>query len=126
EEFRDNCGFGLVAHVEGKVSHHLLETAIRSLTRMTHRGGIAADGVTGDGCGILMQKPDGFLRSVAREELGATLTSDYGIGMVFLSQDEARADQARETLGQELQARGLQVVGWRKVPCNTQACGKMG
>ena len=52
DEFRDNCGFGLVAHIEGKPSHDLLETAIKSLTCMTHRGGIAADGVTGDGCGL--------------------------------------------------------------------------
>ena len=60
DEFRDNCGFGLVAHIEGKPSHDLLETAIKSLTCMTHRGGIAADGVTGDGCGLLMQLPDSF------------------------------------------------------------------
>ncbi len=43
-EFRDNCGFGLIAHMEGQASHDLLKTAIESLTCMTHRGGIAADG----------------------------------------------------------------------------------
>jgi glutamate synthase (NADPH/NADH) large chain len=26
EEFRDNCGFGLIAHIEGQPSHRLLET----------------------------------------------------------------------------------------------------
>ncbi|MEX2365798.1 MAG: hypothetical protein WD601_04285, partial [Pseudohongiellaceae bacterium] len=67
DEFRDNCGFGLVAHIEGAASHDLLKSAIQSLTCMTHRGGIAADGVTGDGCGLLMQKPDRFLRAVATE-----------------------------------------------------------
>ena len=55
EEFRDNCGFGLIAHINGDVSHRLLQTAIESLTCMTHRGGIAADGRTGDGCGLLLQ-----------------------------------------------------------------------
>ena len=50
DEFRDNCGFGLIAHIEGEASHRLLQTAIESLTCMTHRGGIAADGRTGDGC----------------------------------------------------------------------------
>ena len=54
EEFRDNCGFGLIAHTSGDASHRLLQTAIESLTCMTHRGGIAADGKTGDGCGLLM------------------------------------------------------------------------
>lgn len=56
-EFRDNCGFGLIAHMEGQASHDLLKTAIESLTCMTHRGGIAADGKTGDGCGLLLKMP---------------------------------------------------------------------
>ena len=25
EEFKDNCGFGLIAHMEGKASHDLLK-----------------------------------------------------------------------------------------------------
>ena len=48
EEFRDNCGFGMIAHQQGVPSHKLLQTAIESLTCMTHRGGIAADGKTGE------------------------------------------------------------------------------
>ena len=54
-QFKDNCGFGLIAQMEGKQSYDLLKTAIESLTSMTHRGGIAADGKTGDGCGLLFQ-----------------------------------------------------------------------
>ena len=49
KEFKDNCGFGLIAHMHGDPSHDLLQKAIESLTCMTHRGGIAADGKTGDG-----------------------------------------------------------------------------
>ncbi|HSL39695.1 MAG TPA: hypothetical protein VK857_04930, partial [Desulforhopalus sp.] len=64
---KDNCGFGLMAHLQGEVSHKLVRTAIASLARMTHRGGIAADGRTGDGCGLLLQKPDGFFRALAEE-----------------------------------------------------------
>ena len=67
ETFKDNCGFGLIAHMQGEPSHQLLQTAIEALTCMTHRGGINADGKTGDGCGLLIQKPDLFLRAVARE-----------------------------------------------------------
>ena len=47
EDVRDNCGFGLIAHMSGDASHRLLQVAIESLTCMTHRGGIAADGRTG-------------------------------------------------------------------------------
>ena len=124
-EFRDNCGFGLVAHIEGQASYDLLQTAINSLTCMTHRGGIAADGVTGDGCGLLMQKPDKFLRAIAKEQFDADLSESYGIGMVFFSQEAKKADHARKILNQEIQAQGLAVVGWRNVPYDSSFCGEM-
>src|SRR3546814_17143771 len=79
EEFKDNCGFGLIAHMQGEASHHLLKTAIQSLTCMTHRGGINADGKTGDGCGLLMQKPDAFLRAQALEHFNAELPAQYAV-----------------------------------------------
>jgi len=125
DEFRDNCGFGLVAHIEGQASHDLLLSAISSLTCMTHRGGIAADGVTGDGCGLLMQKPDTFLRKIAVSLFQHELCADYGIGMIFLSQDPQKAAVAKDVLQTELQAQGLTVVGWRAVPVDPSVCGRM-
>ena len=125
DEFRDNCGFGLVAHIEGKPSHDLLETAIKSLTCMTHRGGIAADGVTGDGCGLLMQLPDSFLREIARELFSIELSESYGVGMVFLSQDPVKATKAKSVLDEEILAQGLDIAGWRMVPCDDSVCGRM-
>jgi len=125
DEFRDNCGFGLVAHIEGKPSHDLLETAIDSLTCMTHRGGIAADGVTGDGCGLLMQLPDSFLREIARELFKAELSEFYGVGMVFLSQDPKKGTHAKLVLDEEIRNQGLEVLGWRMVPCDDSVCGRM-
>ena len=64
---RDNCGFGLMAQMDGKASHWLLKTSIDALARMTHRGAVAADGKSGDGCGLLLKKPDGFLKAVASD-----------------------------------------------------------
>ena len=97
EEFRDNCGFGLIAHTSGDASQRLLQTAIESLTCMTHRGGIAADGKTGDGCGLLLQMPDQFMRTLAQECFGVALSDYYGIGQIFLSTDEQRAAAARRS-----------------------------
>ncbi len=122
-EFKDNCGFGLMAQVEGNSSHELLLKAIESLTCMTHRGGIAADGKTGDGCGLLMQMPDSFLRTVAQEQFGSELGAQYGVGMIFLSKDESLAQASRDRLNQELCAEGLTVVGWRVVPTDPSSCG---
>ena len=59
---RDSCGFGLIANLDDKASHWVLETAIAALERLTHRGAIAADGKTGDGCGLLIKFPDSFLQ----------------------------------------------------------------
>ena len=98
DQFRDNCGFGLIAHMEGKASHNLLQTAIEALTCMTHRGAIAADGKTGDGCGLLIKMPDSFFRSVAKETFGQDLAARFGIGLVFLSRDEAMAAHSRQVL----------------------------
>ena len=68
EEFeRDSCGFGLIANLDDHASHWLVETAITALSRLTHRGAVAEDGKTGDGCGLLLKKPVGFLRAVAQE-----------------------------------------------------------
>ncbi|KGE79416.1 glutamate synthase large subunit [Halomonas sp. ND22Bw] len=124
-EFRDNCGFGLIAHMEGQASHDLLQTAIESLTCMTHRGGIAADGKTGDGCGLLLKMPEAFMREVAREALGVELGSRFAVGAIFLPDDDAREAAARETLERELEARGLIVQGWRDVPVDPSVCGPM-
>jgi glutamate synthase (NADPH/NADH) large chain len=119
----DSCGFGLIAHMDGNPSHWLVETAIGSLARLTHRGAIAADGKTGDGCGLLLGKPDGFLRAIAKE-LGLPLRRNYAVGMVFLNPDESLADQARKKLTEELTAEGLMVPGWREVPVDANACGE--
>ncbi|PVZ68280.1 glutamate synthase large subunit [Pelagibaculum spongiae] len=119
---RDNCGFGLIAQMDGEASHHLLQTAIDSLARMTHRGGVAADGKSGDGCGLLIQMPHGFMRNQA-EQMGINLTDRFGVGMVFLSTDSAKASAAKDVLEQKISEQGLVPVGWREVPVNPQACG---
>ena len=125
DEFKDNCGFGLIAHMQGEASHHLLQTAIEALTCMTHRGGINADGKTGDGCGLLMQKPDVFLRAAAQQAFAVQLPAQYAVGMVFLNQDENKASAARENMNREILAAGLQLIGWRKVPVDTSVLGRL-
>ena len=120
---KDNCGFGLIAHMDGNPSHWVLATAIDSLARLTHRGAVAADGKSGDGCGLLMKRPDGFLKAVAQEQ-GFQLAERFAVGSVFLSRDEAQADKARARVNADLEAQGLTVAGWRTVPTDAEACGE--
>ncbi len=127
DEFQDSCGFGLISHLRGKPSHQLIQNAIQALTCMTHRGGVAADGKTGDGCGLLMKKPDSFLRSIARSHFSTELPEVYAVGTVMLSPDTGphpdRGATAKQILTEELKARGLQVIGWRHVPVDSSCLG---
>ncbi|MDN3680341.1 glutamate synthase large subunit [Vibrio tapetis subsp. quintayensis] len=119
---KDNCGFGLIAHMKGKPSHKLVRTAISALDRMTHRGGIAADGKTGDGCGLLLQKPDSYLRLVAQEQ-NWNLGKQYAIGMVFFNQDPVKAAATKAIINEELAKETLTIAGWRSVPTNSEVLG---
>ena len=120
---KDNCGFGLIAHMDDKPSHGLIRTAIESLARMTHRGGISADGKSGDGCGLLLKKPEEFFRAQA-ESLEIDLAENFAVGMVFLNPDDSKAAKARASLEEELKKEGLTPAGWREVPTNPDALGK--
>ncbi|MFH2060572.1 MAG: glutamate synthase large subunit [Pseudomonadota bacterium] len=121
---KENCGFGLIAHLEGKTSHKLVRTAISSLARMAHRGAIGADGKTGDGCGLLLQKPDSFFQQIAKEK-GWHLGNRYGVGVLFLNQDPEKNQQARALVEKELIKETLMVVGWRKLPMNPDVLGDL-
>jgi glutamate synthase (NADPH/NADH) large chain len=119
---RDSCGFGLIASLDDKPSHWLVQTAIASLNRLTHRGAIATDGKTGDGCGVLLKRPEKYLRAVARDAK-IKLATRFASGLVFLSQDAARAEAARAEIKAQLEREGLVLAGWRLVPTDPEACG---
>ncbi|MCJ2375898.1 glutamate synthase large subunit [Vibrio sp. ZSDZ34] len=119
---KDNCGFGLIAHMQGQSSHKLVRTAISALDRMTHRGGIAADGKTGDGCGLLLQKPNSYFRLIA-EENQWNLSKQYAVGMLFLSTDPVKAQTEKSVITKELTQETLTIAGWRDVPTNPDVLG---
>ena len=118
----DSCGFGLIAQMDDKASHPLLQTALHSLQRLTHRGAIAADGKSGDGCGILMKMPEAYIRNVASDE-GFNLTQIFAVGAIFLSPDEKQRNQEVAVLEGELKKQSFDIAGWRKVPVNQKVCG---
>ena len=105
---RDSCGIGFVADVRGRASRAILDAALEGLRRVGHRGAVAADGLTGDGAGVLLP-------------LTPTLVPGpwCGLAMVFLREDAARA---RVELA--CAAEGLGIVGWRSVPTNARALGE--
>ena len=123
KDFKDNCGFALLAHMDGEKSHWLVQTTLESLSRLTHRGAVAADGKSGDGCGILLQFPESFLRDIA-EECGFKLADCFASGLVFFSPDEALIKRGKRILTKRLAKSALNVAGWRKVPTCPEVVGE--
>jgi len=85
----DACGVALVARLDNRKTHAVVDMGLTALENLEHRGAAGADKHTGDGAGMLVQMPDRFLRAVADFELPEP--GRYGVAMCFLPRDEARA-----------------------------------
>ncbi len=116
--FKDNCGFGLLASIDNTPSHRNLEDAVTSLSRMMHRGAVAADGKTGDGSGLLLSIPRKFFAKSAKKE-GITLPATYAVAMVF-SKNEKDFDVIKEVC----ENNDLKCIYTREVPVDTDALGE--
>ena len=125
ESEHDSCGFGLIAQVKGAPSRAIVDSALEALARMAHRGGVAADGLSGDGCGVLVHGAGGFIRTLAHEAGLALHGGLFAAGAVFVPHDDAATARCRDVLGECLHGTGLRVAGWRAVPVDPQACGEL-
>ena len=122
----DACGVGLVARISGERSNAILETALRSICSLMHRGALDADAKTGDGAGITTQIPYKIFTPEV-EKLGHTLynPSDLGVGVMFLpAHNEYETARARAITEEVLKKRELFVFGWREVPINDHVLGE--
>ena len=118
----DSCGFGLVAQIDGKASTALVDTAFAALARLSHRGGVNADDISGDGCGVLIHRPLDWLRALA-SEAGITLSGRFAAGLVFF--DPTADEAAAMAFERHLAEAGLKLAGWRDVPVDTEVCGPL-
>src|SRR5246127_2609723 len=109
----DACGTGFVARLGGTPNHDMIEHALTALERLTHRGGVDADGSSGDGAGLLTAIPRRFLRREA-SLLGIDLPSSFAVGMLFLKLGQEASSQYE--IAQLAADRGLTLLGWREVP----------
>ncbi len=123
----DNCGMGAIAHLEGKRSFTVIDHALTSVSCMTHRGAVDADMKTGDGSGILSQIPHPlFVKAAA--DLGTTVENpeDLAVGVFFFpAGKEAQTSEIKETTARVLATRDIPVIGWRDVPVDIDALGKI-
>ncbi len=85
KDFRDNCGFGLVANTSGIKSHKVITTSVNALISMTHRGGVGSDGKTGDGCGLLFDIDHNYFKHKILQEQKVDLGDHFAIGQLFFT-----------------------------------------
>jgi glutamate synthase domain-containing protein 2/glutamate synthase domain-containing protein 1/glutamate synthase domain-containing protein 3 len=116
----DACGVGFIAQLGSSGSRDVVERALTALERLCHRGGVDADGLSGDGAGILTPIPKGFIRERVRE-INIELPESFGMGMAFIPPGhESAARAAVESAASEM---GLQCLGWRQVPTHPSLLG---
>jgi glutamate synthase (ferredoxin) len=121
---RAACGVGFIAHIEGKRSHALVQSALRAVVNLTHRGAVSADGKSGDGAGLLTQIPLPLFRKVlGGVGLRVEREGDLAVGMFFLPQGVEASRAARHLVEECLQGVGLSVALWRPVPTDPTALG---
>ncbi|NGN99506.1 glutamate synthase large subunit [Grimontia sp. S25] len=120
----DACGIGFVAHLKNRKSHAIVTQALDMLARMEHRGGQGCDPCSGDGAGILLQKPHEFLLEETRK-LGIQLPSSdkYGVGVMLFPKDENKRQQCREIFERNAKRLDLEVIGYRVLPTDNSMIG---
>ncbi len=119
----DACGFGFVCDIAGRPSHAIVRDALTVLVSLEHRGATGSEKNTGDGAGILVQVPYGFLTSAAAADGLDLPEHGYGVGTLFLPRDAASRLACERHLELVLGAEGLALLGWRDVPTNPTGLG---
>ncbi|WP_087022136.1 glutamate synthase large subunit [Thaumasiovibrio subtropicus] len=121
----DACGIGFVAHLKNRKSHQIVTQALDMLARMEHRGGQGCDPCSGDGAGILLQKPHEFLLEET-QKIGIKLPSfeQYGVGVVLFPKDEHKREQCRDILERNAKRLDLEVIGYRVLPTDNSMIGE--
>lgn len=120
------CGIGMIANIDGRKSHNIVQNAINILCNLEHRGGQSADTSTGDGAGILTQIPHRFFKKQCeKEDIHLPGEGEYGVGMVFLPEEYDSRMQSKELFERIIEEEGQTTLGWRPVPINDSFVGKV-
>lgn len=121
---RDACGVGCVVDLPNRATNQTIREALTMLKNMEHRGATGSDPETGDGAGILTQIPHAmFVRKFEARDLHLPQPGRYGIGTLFLPQNEALKKACRKVVNDCLAASGFEMIRWRKVPVNNKIPG---
>ncbi|MFW6382823.1 MAG: glutamate synthase central domain-containing protein, partial [Haloferacaceae archaeon] len=117
---RSNCGVGAIVDLDNGVSHDVVADGIDLLRNLEHRGTTGAEENTGDGAGIMLQRPDEFFAAVVDADLPET----YAVGAIFMPQDDAVRERLVSLFESTLADYDLEVFHWRDVPTDNSEIGE--
>ncbi len=123
---RDACGVGFIADLKGVKTHKIVRQGIEILENLEHRGAVGAEVNSGDGAGIIIQKPDEFFRKECGQ-IGIDLPEDerYGVGFIFFPQDADSREKVKAIFIKCVEELGQKILGFRDVPTNNSQIGGM-
>ncbi|WP_129114970.1 glutamate synthase large subunit [Halegenticoccus tardaugens] len=116
---RSNCGVGAVIDLDGGRTHGTIADGLSLLENLEHRGTTGAEENTGDGAGILIQRPDEFFEAAVDVDLPET----YAVGSIFMPRDGAAREAVTDLFEEALAGYGLDVFHWRDVPTDDADLG---
>ena len=119
----ENCGAGFICNLKGEKTNQIIHDALEILVKLEHRGGVSADGKTGDGAGLLIDIPHDYFKRVCDFEIPNP--REYAVGMVFLPKNNNQYRFCKETFEKEIKAQGLSILGWRDVPVDSSQLGEI-
>jgi glutamate synthase domain-containing protein 2/glutamate synthase domain-containing protein 1/glutamate synthase domain-containing protein 3 len=90
-----------------QLGHEAVSLGAQALARLAHRGGLDADGKSGDGAGLMIQVPQQLLGG------------DVAVAALFAWDARARA-----LVAQSIEQGGLELLEWRAVPVDADSLGE--
>ena len=119
----ENCGAGFICNLNGEKTNQIIHDALEILVKLEHRGGVSADGKTGDGAGLLIDIPHDYFKRVC--DFAIPNQREYAVGMVFLPKVSNQYYFCKTIFEKELKTQGLTVLGWREVPVDSCQLGEI-
>ena len=100
----ENCGAGFICNLNGEKTNQIIHDALEILVKLEHRGGVSADGKTGDGAGLLIDIPHDYFKRVCNFTIPKQ--REYAVGMVFLPKVSNQYDYCKTIFEKELKIQG--------------------
>ena len=119
-DHKDNCGTGSIINLSNQADHNILVRSLQSLINMKHRGAVSHDGLTPDGCGVLIDLDKHFFQKIMLNEQKKILPSHFAVGVFFVNHNY----DFEEEMQRICKLHSLEILGMRVLKTNSQILGK--